>query len=182
MDKPIYVNWIPQERAPNGWQGQLGITFAPGKKDPGGGGVTGAVHNRDLLKDFSELKRLGTTLIVPLIEEHEYTLLDIGDYLAHAEAQGIEVMACPIPDISIPHDLQAFGALMRAMTEALQQGERVVVHCRGGLGRAGLTAASLLVRSGMERAQAVALVREVRPGAIETDEQEAFVYTQVGQL
>ena len=51
----------------------------------------------------------------------------------------------------------------------------MVVHCRGGLGRAGLTAACLLVQAGMEPGEAMALVRKTRPGAIENSRQEKFV-------
>ena len=51
----------------------------------------------------------------------------------------------------------------------------LLVHCRGGLGRAGTIAARLLVELGMEPKQAIASVRAVRPGAIETSDQEDFV-------
>ena len=45
-------------------------------------------------------------------------------------------------------------------------------HCRGGLGRAGMISARLLVESGVEPEVAIAKVRAARPGAIETREQE----------
>ena len=57
----------------------------------------------------------------------------------------------------------------------LRSGSDVLVHCRGGLGRAGTIAARLLVELGLEPAMAIASVRRVRPGAIETSDQEKFV-------
>ena len=57
----------------------------------------------------------------------------------------------------------------------LRNGFDVVVHCRGGLGRAGTIAARLLVELGIEPATAIAKVREARPGAIENSRQELFV-------
>lgn len=51
----------------------------------------------------------------------------------------------------------------------------MLVHCRGGLGRAGTIAARLLVELGMQPTEAIAGVRAVRPGAIETSDQEKFV-------
>ena len=51
----------------------------------------------------------------------------------------------------------------------------VLIHCRGGLGRAGTIAARLLIELGTEPGEAIANVRAVRPGAIETDDQEEFV-------
>ena len=49
------------------------------------------------------------------------------------------------------------------------------VHCRGGLGRAGMISARLLVESGVEPNAAIERVRAARPGAIETPQQEEWV-------
>ena len=62
---------------------------------------------------------------------------------------------------------------------ALRAGERIVVHCKGGLGRAGTVACVLLLDSGavIDAEEAMARIRTVRPGAVETCEQEAFLRT-----
>ncbi len=57
----------------------------------------------------------------------------------------------------------------------LRKGRDVLVHCKGGLGRAGTIAARLLIELGMEPATAIDRVRAVRPGAIETPEQKQYV-------
>ena len=49
-------------------------------------------------------------------------------------------------------------------------GSDALARCRGGIGRAGTIAARLLVELGVEPATAIAIVRAVRPGAIETSE------------
>ena len=67
------------------------------------------------------------------------------------------------------------GARLR---ERLRRGERVLVHCRGGLGRAGSVAARLLVEFGAAPNEAIRQVRVARPGAIETREQEQWVHAQ----
>ena len=51
----------------------------------------------------------------------------------------------------------------------------IIVHCRGGLGRAGMISAHLLVESGIEPEAAIERVRAARPGAIETLRQEEWV-------
>ena len=51
----------------------------------------------------------------------------------------------------------------------------MLVHCRGGLGRAGTIAARLLVELGERPDEAIRRVREVRPGAIEREFQEPHV-------
>jgi protein-tyrosine phosphatase len=55
------------------------------------------------------------------------------------------------------------------------EGSDVVVHCKGGLGRAGMMAARLLVELGMPPEQAIKEVRRARKGAIETSAQEVLV-------
>ena len=56
-----------------------------------------------------------------------------------------------------------------------------MLHCLAGLGRTGMMAARLLVDLGMAPALAVAEVRKVRPRAIQTEEQEKYVYQHSGK-
>ena len=57
----------------------------------------------------------------------------------------------------------------------LRRGSSILIHCRGDLGRAGMIAARLLVELGMDARSAIEAVCRVRPGAIETREQELHV-------
>ena len=57
----------------------------------------------------------------------------------------------------------------------LHGGGRVLIHCRGGLGRTGTLAARLLMEEGMDAESAMCAVRKVRPGAIETEIQEEYL-------
>jgi protein-tyrosine phosphatase len=77
----------------------------------------------------------------------------------------------------VPHDaeLGAFADLVTGVVDAVRGGKTVVVHCRGGLGRSGLVAASCLVVLGLRPAAAIARVRQGRAGAVETPAQEDWV-------
>src|SRR5262249_41700012 len=56
--------------------------------------------------------------------------------------------------------------------ERAHAGKRgVAVHCTAGLGRTGTVLAAWLVTEGLSAANAVARVRRLRPGSVETDEQ-----------
>jgi len=70
---------------------------------------------------------------------------------------------------------------MRAMVDYLDQailrGEKIVLHCVGGLGRSGLVAASYLKFKGRDADDAIKSVRKViDPRAVESKMQEEFVY------
>jgi hypothetical protein len=54
-------------------------------------------------------------------------------------------------------------------------GENILIHCKGGLGRAGMISGRLLVELGESPYEAIAKVRAARPGAIDTAAQENWV-------
>jgi hypothetical protein len=60
------------------------------------------------------------------------------------------------------------------LQDLLDAGFDILVHSKGGLGRAGTIAARLLVEAGMRADDAIGLVRLRRPGAIETEEQARY--------
>ncbi len=157
-----------------GGRGRIGVTFAPGKTDFH---AFNGPWRRDLAADLDVIVGWGATALVTLIEPHEFDLLAILGLGRETEARGLEWLHLPIRDVSIPDDQfnrvwRSISARLRARLEA---GENIVVHCRGGLGRAGMITARLLVESGVDAGEAVRRVRRARPGAIETMAQEAWV-------
>jgi ADP-ribosyl-[dinitrogen reductase] hydrolase len=90
----------------------------------------------------------------------------------------MEWLHLPIRDVDVPdsHFEAGWTSAGDRLGNRLRNGERVLVHCRGGLGRTGMVAARLLVEvAGATPQQALDDVREVRPGAVETPAQEAWV-------
>ena len=65
----------------------------------------------------------------------------------------------------------------------MDAGERVVLHCMGGLGRSGLVAATALVNAGLSPSAAIQEVRDTRdPRAVETQAQADFVHLFAKQM
>lgn len=154
--------------------GAIGITFCPGKKQPGA--LTGA-WDRDLGLDLDAVSAFGAAALVTLIEEHEIGELKVHGIGKETMLRQMDWLHLPITDVSVPgpefeQAWQVHGPGLRA---TLRDGFNVVVHCKGGLGRAGTIAARLLVELGADPAAAISQVREVRPGAIETRAQEDYV-------
>ena len=132
---------------------------------------------RDLGHDIDAIRDWGAAAVVTLVEPAELTLLRVerlGDAVSRRHMSWFHL---PIVDVSTPDHLfeQAWVAAGEGLRSILRSGFDVLVHCRGGLGRAGTVAARLLIELGMEPAKAIAKVREVRPGAIENAAQEEFV-------
>ena len=154
--------------------GRIGITFCPGKYDPHA--MSGA-WDRDLALDLDAIRDWGAAAVVTLLEPKELTLLRVERLGEEVLRRNMLWFHLPIVDVSIPDERfeQEWDVAGEELRSILRRGSDVLVHCRGGLGRAGTIAARLLVELGMEPTKAIASVRAVRPGAIETSDQEKFV-------
>jgi hypothetical protein len=154
--------------------GRIGITFCPGKQD--NAAATGA-WARDLAADLDVIAAWGARLVVTLVEPTELAALKVPGLGADIQGRGIEWRHLPIADYSVPSEAfekqwETHGRDIRAL---LCSGGDVLVHCKGGLGRAGMMAARLLVELGVAPDQAIREVRRARKGAIETPAQLALV-------
>ncbi len=154
--------------------GRIGITFCPGKVQPAS--ATGA-WSRDLGLDVKAIADCGAAAVLTLVEDHELTTLKVAGLGGEVERHHMDWVHAPIPDVSTPD--AAFETAWRetgeGLRDSLRAGFDIVVHCKGGLGRAGMIAARLMVELGVPPDRAIVEVRKVRPGAIETAAQEQHV-------
>lgn len=154
--------------------GVIGVTLCPGKRQPYA--ATG-MWSRDLGLDCDAICDWGAAAVVTLITREEMKALNVAPIGDAVTERHMNWYHLPIADVSVPDDAfedawKTVGAELRSI---LCSGFRVLVHCKGGLGRAGMVAARLAAELGMAPESAIAAVRAVRPGAIETRAQEAHV-------
>jgi protein-tyrosine phosphatase len=157
-----------------GVTGLIGITFCPGKRGESDGGFR---WERDLEKDLIVIADWRADAVVTLIEDHEFELLGVPQLGEQVRARGIEWHHLPIKDVAPPDVRFEEGWVTSGpqLSGILARGGKVLVHCRGGLGRAGTVAARLLVEFDVPPKEAVAWVRRARAGAIETQQQMQYV-------
>lgn len=156
--------------------GAIGITFAPGKFQEVA--LTGS-WARDIDTDLAAICAWGADYLITLIEPWEFEELRIQALPERAAAHGLIWHGLPIVDGAAPDGrlLDQWETLGNLLSRELLAGKRVVVHCKGGLGRAGTVASMLLLDTGASRDgdEAIRMARQVRPGAIETPAQEIFI-------
>lgn len=127
--------------------------------------------------DVDAIRRSGADVLVTVSTDRELASFGLAELGSLAKRRGMTWIHVPIEDFGIP-DETAARLWRRAEVDLLARltaGERVHVHCRAGRGRSGMIAARLLAAAGMEPQAAIGAVRSVRPGAIETEPQEAWV-------
>jgi len=157
--------------------GLIGMTICPGKDEYAGLGIPSGPWKRDLELDLQVIRDWNAQALVTLIEDFEFELLSVPEFPEKARELGIRWFHLPIVDVWIPDKVfeEDWGRAGEELRQLLREGGRIVVHCRGGLGRTGLVAARLLIEIGMAPQEAIRRVRAARPGAIQTKEQENYV-------
>jgi ADP-ribosyl-[dinitrogen reductase] hydrolase len=162
------------EVQPFAGSGRIGITLCPGKVQPDA--ITGS-WSRDLALDLAVIADWNAAAVLTLVEQHELATLKVPGLGAEVRARHMDWFHLPIMDTQTPSarfeaEWASAGESLRAR---LRDGFNVLVHCMGGLGRAGTMGARLMVELGVAPDKAVAMVRKVRHGAIETTAQLAHV-------
>jgi ADP-ribosyl-[dinitrogen reductase] hydrolase len=163
------------EVTPAPGMGLIGLTLCPGKQQSWG--LTGA-WARDLSVDLGAIAAWNAAVVVTLVETDELERLKVPILGDAVRDRHMEWLHLPIRDRGVPgDDFEAqWAEAGERLRDRLRAGFNVLVHCMGGLGRAGTIASRLLVELGWTPAEAIREVRRVRPGALETDGQEDFVH------
>lgn len=128
-----------------------------------------ALFHRPRNEDFPALRELGCTHVVTLLKESE----GAERYGNLTKSAGMEWFWLPVPNGKYPerdvHErlLQA----MPALSELLDDGKSVLIHCSAGIHRTGMVAYALLRWRGLDRKQAMKIItvtrRETAEGMME---------------
>lgn len=170
MAGDLRVDYLGPEST--GLPGRLGLTRAPGLRWPGRAGPAAGAD--PLGEDLGQLAgEHGATLLVTLLTRRE--LDGLGGLGRSARALGMAWIHHPIPDMGPPASTAAAARLVARLAEHLGSGRTAVIHCLAGLGRTGTVAACLLVTRGLAAGEAVAAVRAIRPGSVQSEAQAGFV-------
>eukprot|EP01023_Acetabularia_acetabulum_P048475 TRINITY_DN5125_c0_g1_i1.p2 TRINITY_DN5125_c0_g1~~TRINITY_DN5125_c0_g1_i1.p2 ORF type:complete len:210 (+),score=21.57 TRINITY_DN5125_c0_g1_i1:158-787(+) len=155
--------------------GRLGLCYCPGKKFA----RNNWVFDRNLSKDLTRLHDVHRAqIIVCLLGDYELRSLGVWNYDKQVQKAGMQLIKFPIIEMLAPISEEQTLVVIDNIIEHLKDGESVVMHCKGGVGRAGTIAACILLRLKLvSNAQdAIKLVRSRRCNfAIESQCQERFI-------
>ena len=150
---------------------------------PGFSKVDGANEDRKA-EHLAFLFDQGINLVISLTPEDERSALGVADMPERIQTAGMDWIEAPVVNFGTPDEdgMQPFQAMIDEASSRLQSGQKVLIHCRGGTGRAGKAAAIILMRGGMPADLAISTLRDHRAGCVQTPEQEEFVRAYDGNL
>jgi len=135
-------------------------------------------------EEMSSWRRLGVDTVVSLLTIDEEKDLALERESPVVRQSGMMFVSFPITDRNVPDSRLALTRLAAQLSAELAQGKHVVIHCRQGIGRAALVAASVLITQGLEIEPALLAISETRGVSVpETPEQHAFllqIYEELG--
>lgn len=120
--------------------------------------------------DWLQLMEWCPDLVLTMTTQAELDRKGAGTLGADLGNEGIAWLHLPVPDFGVPESLDWPQVRDQALG-MLGEGGRVLVHCFGGCGRSGMMVLRLMIAAGERPDAALARLRDVRPCAVETDDQ-----------
>jgi ADP-ribosyl-[dinitrogen reductase] hydrolase len=159
-----------------GVKGLIGITSCPGMKDEF---CCLDTYKESLNDDLLTIRNWGAIALVTLLDGSELTTLGVKELSNKTVSHNLVWLHLPIRNLSIPDekfDEQWVWAGPR-LNQWLREGHRIVIHCKEGVGRAGIVAVRLMIEMGMLPGQAIKAVQMARPGSLQLYSHEKYCYS-----
>lgn len=120
---------------------------------------------------FQQIAQADIKQVVSLLEQAEAYSLGLADEKVFCEKHDMAFVNFAIQDRNVPVSVFKFSQLIDQLYQDISQGVNTVVHCRAGIGRTGMVAASLLLHCGFKPVEAFEWVSRQR-GVVVPDTQE----------
>ncbi len=115
-------------------------------------GIMARPRGNDWLSDeIKGLKLRDVNCLVSLLENSESYALGLSKEKEECINLGIEFISYQIEDVTVPTDESSFVDLVKQLSKKVLASEKVVIHCRMGIGRSSLLAASVLINLGLDK-------------------------------
>jgi protein-tyrosine phosphatase len=129
-----------------------------------------------LANEVEAWKKAGIDVVVSLMTSSEAEELELKAEAELCRAKGIEFVSLPIPDRGLPPSQESFVGLARQLEARLAKGTRILLHCRAGIGRSGMLAATVLILAGVAVEAALKRIQTARGCPVpDTGEQRDWI-------
>ena len=128
----------------------------------------------NFLADIEKIFNWKPATIISLTEQKELEYLGASDFISFIEKEKIPLLHFPIKDFGIVDQQRKFlwEPISKNMLQKVNNGDRILIHCRGGCGRSGMIVLRIMIEFGEDPEEALERLRKIRPCAVETEGQE----------
>jgi predicted protein tyrosine phosphatase len=137
----------------------------------------------DLEGDLRHGRVQGLDVLVSMLTPEDEFELGLSEEGALARKLGMRFLSVPVPDFSVPDSVESIAPQLLESAAAVADGRALAVHCRMGIGRSPLFAASVLVVGGIDPEDAwrrIAVARGLR--VPDTQAQRAWLMNVVAWM
>ncbi len=98
----------------------------------------------DLMEEIEHWKKLKVTTIVSFLTDEENEELGLEYERMDCRKEGFDFIKFPIEDCQIPDSYLKTKELVNNLIDKINQKEKILMHCRGGIGRVSIISAIVL--------------------------------------
>ena len=130
--------------------------------------------NGDFPADIKEILNWMPSAIISLTEKKEMENLGMRGFHSVMAKKNISWLHFPIKDFGTvdKHREVLWNTISKNVHQKINEGSRILVHCRGGCGRTGMIVLRIMVEFGENPDKALQRLRKICPCAVETKDQE----------
>jgi len=160
--------------------GLIGISACPGMKEFS----TLDLYDDRIENDLQCISNWGAKIIVTLLELREIAALGIATLPGSILSKEMLWLHLPMGNNVLPAEdfEEKWHSVRDKLIHCLQRGERVLIHCKEGVGRSALVAVRLLIEAGIDPDSAIRAVRKARPGSFLLYSQEQYCHALAASL
>lgn len=135
-----------------------------------------------LENEIAILKNTNIDCVVCLIEYHEMLELNIEKEEFYCNENNIEFIHFPIKDYSLPKK-NKYLDLIEDINERLKLNQKIVIHCRMGIGRTSTVTAGVLIKNNIHIEDVFEFISLKRTIEVpDTEEQKEWVLSLMNKL
>lgn len=129
-----------------------------------------------LIDEIRSLKNGNVDTLISLLDSSEEYELGLSKEREICKEMNIEFINFPIKDVSVPQNESAFIELVNKLSLQVKDENRIVMHCRMGIGRASMLAAAIMIKLGMKEEIVFDKISEYRKLKVpDTEEQKKWI-------
>lgn len=138
----------------------------------------------DLMEEIEYWKKLEVNTIVSFLTDEENEELGLEYERIDCKREGFDFIKFPIEDRQVPDSYLKTRDLVNNLVDKINQNNRILMHCRGGMGRVSIISASVLsIMQKTSVKQAFENISKIRGLYVpDTDEQTAWTEEFIEKL